>query len=94
MGSLHNVPSCFHLSEGAVRRSVVFGECFELQRVEGILSATDVLHRVLSPAALAEETGGGRRGGFRQNENKKKKGMMLDLTEDKIFFSRLNKINI
>lgn len=31
------------------------GEGLELQRVEGVLPAADVLHRVLPPAALAVE---------------------------------------
>lgn len=37
----------------------MFGEGLELQRVEGVLPAADVLHGVLSAAALAGETGGG-----------------------------------
>lgn len=51
--------SRLHLAVGAVRWPVVFGEGLELQRVEGILPTADVLHSVLSAAALAGETGGG-----------------------------------
>lgn len=59
------------------------GEGFELQRVERVLSASDILHRVLSPAALAEETEdsekreeeteGGRGSVCRKNEREKNK---------------------
>lgn len=35
------------------------GEGLELQRVKRVLSASDVLHSVFSPTALAEEIGGG-----------------------------------
>lgn len=51
--------SRLHLAVGAVGRPVVFGEGLELQRVEGVLPGADVLHSVLSAAALAGETGGG-----------------------------------
>lgn len=34
----------------------MFGEGLELQRVERVLSASDVLHGVFPSAALAEET--------------------------------------
>lgn len=48
--------SRLHLAVGAVGRPVVFGEGLELQRVESVLPAADVLHGVLSAAALAGET--------------------------------------
>lgn len=54
--------SGFHLPEGAVRWPVVFGEGPELERVKGVFSRANVLHRVFSSAALAvktKEAGGG-----------------------------------
>lgn len=50
------VQSGFDFPVGAVRRSVVFGEGLELQRVKCVLSASNVLHSVFPSAALAEET--------------------------------------
>lgn len=47
------LPSGFHLPVGAIGRPVVFGEGPELERVEGVFSGADILHRVFSPAALA-----------------------------------------
>lgn len=49
----------------------MFGEGLELQRVEGVLPAADVLHRVLPPAALAEETQT-RVGGVRKTQDEQK----------------------
>lgn len=49
------VQSGLHLPVGAVGGAVVFGEGLELQRVEGVLSASHVLHGVFTSAALAEE---------------------------------------
>lgn len=50
------VRSGLDFTEGAVGRSVVFGEGLELQGVKSVLSASNVLHGIFSPAALAEET--------------------------------------
>lgn len=52
------MPSGLHLPVGALGGTVVFGEGLELQAVERVLPAADVLHRVLSPAAFTEETTG------------------------------------
>lgn len=54
------VQSGFSLTVGAVRWSVVFGEGFELESVKRVLPTSDVLHGVLSSAALTEETKQGR----------------------------------
>lgn len=49
------VQSRLDIAVGALRRSVVFGEGFELQGVNRVPPDPDVLHGVFSSAALAEE---------------------------------------
>lgn len=71
----------------------MFGEGFELQRVKRVLSASDVLHSVFSPAALAEETeedtegmkeGGGERGEGVHRQNERKVEMMIGVNHIKL----------
>lgn len=81
--------SGLHFAKGAVGRSVVSGESLELQRVKRVLSASDVLHSVFPPTALAEETGGGGDRGERgrsqaewEQKEKKKKAEMVTCAHD------------